>query len=306
MGFDNVSILTKGADVIDLAQDDGIDLLITEWNTASMSGLELSRLLRKPEYNPNIMMPIMMTTARAEMADVKAARDSGLSEFIAKPFSSRSLFARLKRSIDNPPDFVVSENFVGPDRRRRGTPPAGMRDMRHQEPVKLNGLQEGRRNGVPYIMPNDKRLRKRANLVLPLDKIITEEVLLASQQAIDAFRGESVQWIGADLMRLEEAVRRLLHSPEAAEETAQQLLALKSRAGTFGYENAVQVIFEFYQFMRHYFDLQYEVHFKLALRYIDVLKVLLAPDAAGYDATMQKMLMDELSKMTRKVRQAHW
>jgi CheY-like chemotaxis protein len=251
MGFDNVSILTKGADVIDLAQDDGIDLLITEWNTASMSGLELSRLLRKPEYNPNIMMPIMMTTARAEMADVKAARDSGLSEFIAKPFSSRSLFARLKRSIDNPPDFVVSENFVGPDRRRRGTPPAGMRDMRHQEPVKLNGLQEGRRNGVPYIMPNDKRLRKRANLVLPLDKIITEEVLLASQQA-------------------------------------------------------VQVIFEFYQFMRHYFDLQYEVHFKLALRYIDVLKVLLAPDAAGYDATMQKMLMDELSKMTRKVRQAHW
>ncbi len=306
MGFENITIVSKGSEVLDIAQEEGIDLLITEWELESTNGTDLGKLLRDPSYNQNIMMPIMMSTARAEISDVKSARDSGMSEFLVKPFTSQSLFARLKRSIDHPPDFIISEKFTGPDRRRRGNPPPGMKELRVEEPIKVLGVNQSRNNGRAYMVPNDKRIRKQANLTMPLDQLITQEVLVEAQASIDAFKEESASWIGGDVLALENAVQQLRVNGNSKKEVLQLLLSLKSRAGTFGHDNAVKVCFEMYLFMQHVFDRQADVHHKLAARYVDVLKILLSQQAERYDAAMQQALIDELTKMTQRVRLSQW
>jgi two-component system chemotaxis response regulator CheY len=48
------------------------------------------------------------------------ARDAGVTEFLVKPFTARDLYRRLYQIIERPRQFVRSEDFFGPDRRRKG------------------------------------------------------------------------------------------------------------------------------------------------------------------------------------------
>jgi hypothetical protein len=49
------------------------------------------------------------------------AREAGVNEFVMKPFTPASLLARLQLVLLNPRPFIVSEEYVGPDRRRRAS-----------------------------------------------------------------------------------------------------------------------------------------------------------------------------------------
>ena len=53
---------------------------------------------------------------------VTAARDSGVSEFLSKPFTVTGLLKRIEALIHSPRPFVKSETYFGPDRRRRDDP----------------------------------------------------------------------------------------------------------------------------------------------------------------------------------------
>jgi FixJ family two-component response regulator len=59
-----------------------------------------------------------MLTGYTEIERVMEARDSGITEFLAKPISARTLYSRLCSVVDQPRSFVNSEEFAGPDRRR--------------------------------------------------------------------------------------------------------------------------------------------------------------------------------------------
>ncbi len=67
------------------------DLTILDINLPGGSGFELCGLLRK-ESNA----PIMMLTARGEEADLVRALELGADDYLTKPFSPRTLVARVK------------------------------------------------------------------------------------------------------------------------------------------------------------------------------------------------------------------
>jgi hypothetical protein len=48
-----------------------------------------------------------------------AARDMGVTEFLAKPFTANDLAKRLTHVINAPRDFILSADYFGPCRRRR-------------------------------------------------------------------------------------------------------------------------------------------------------------------------------------------
>jgi DNA-binding NtrC family response regulator len=60
-----------------------------------------------------------MMTGYAATARVAAARDQGVTEFLVKPFTANELARRIAYVIDAPRDFVETNEFFGPDRRRR-------------------------------------------------------------------------------------------------------------------------------------------------------------------------------------------
>lgn len=95
------------------------DIIITDMMMEPVDGLEFTRLLRDDLTHPATRVPVLMVTGFAEKHVVEAARDAGVSEFLAKPVTVDGVGARLKSVIENPRRFIRSGNFVGPDRRRR-------------------------------------------------------------------------------------------------------------------------------------------------------------------------------------------
>jgi CheY-like chemotaxis protein len=98
------------------------DIVITDWAMPIFDGLELTQMIRQPGANANPYVPIVMLTGHSEKKRVIAARDAGITEFLAKPISAKSLYSRVLNVIANPRSFIKTKNYFGPDRRRNVNP----------------------------------------------------------------------------------------------------------------------------------------------------------------------------------------
>jgi len=69
------------------------DLILLDWMLPDISGIELARLLKRED--PTREIPIIMLTARGDEDDKVRGLESGVDDYITKPFSSRELIARI-------------------------------------------------------------------------------------------------------------------------------------------------------------------------------------------------------------------
>lgn len=97
------------------------DVVLTDWEMEPVDGLELVQWIRRNGNSPKRNVPIIMMTGYAASPRVAGARDKGITEFLVKPFTANELARRLAYVVDSPRDFVETEIFYGPDRRRRRT-----------------------------------------------------------------------------------------------------------------------------------------------------------------------------------------
>jgi two-component system phosphate regulon response regulator PhoB len=70
------------------------DLILMDWMMPGISGLELTRRLRKDSFTSDI--PIIMLTAKISEDDKVAGLEAGTDDYVIKPFSPRELLARIK------------------------------------------------------------------------------------------------------------------------------------------------------------------------------------------------------------------
>jgi len=97
------------------------DLLITDWDFAGGQGIELVQRLRAGEAGDALRrLPIVMVAARNKASDIQLARNSGVDEFVLRPFSTAALLKRVEEVRQRRREFVESQKYVGPCRRRRG------------------------------------------------------------------------------------------------------------------------------------------------------------------------------------------
>ena len=81
------------------------------------NGEEFVRRVRLGSDTLNPFLPVIMVTGFTEIHRVVAARDAGVSGFLAKPISAKSLYQRLVGLVDDERAFVRMQDFFGPDRR---------------------------------------------------------------------------------------------------------------------------------------------------------------------------------------------
>lgn len=118
MGVGSVSLADGCAQAAALLRDFRIDVVVTERELPDGDGLTLTHWIRTHAQSPNPRIPVIMVTGRVQQADVIAAREAGVTEFIAKPISEQALRLRLKAVLLAPREFVRAESFTGPSRRR--------------------------------------------------------------------------------------------------------------------------------------------------------------------------------------------
>ncbi len=78
----------------ELLADERPDLALIDWMLPDMSGLELTRMLKRDSENDDLA--IIMLTAKAEEHDKVTGLESGADDYITKPFSPRELVARIQ------------------------------------------------------------------------------------------------------------------------------------------------------------------------------------------------------------------
>ncbi len=77
-----------------LITDERPDLALIDWMLPDVSGLELTRMLKRDKELDDLA--IIMLTARASESDKIAGLDGGADDYITKPFSARELVARIQ------------------------------------------------------------------------------------------------------------------------------------------------------------------------------------------------------------------
>jgi len=133
------------------------DLILMDWMMPEISGLELTRSLKK---DPDLKdVPVIMLTARAEENDKVSALDGGADDYITKPFSSRELLARIQAVLrrvqpEHAEEWVEAGGLV--------LDKAGHRVMADGKPVTL-GPTEYRL--LSFFMTHAERVYTRSQLL---------------------------------------------------------------------------------------------------------------------------------------------
>ena len=70
------------------------DLILLDWMLPGVSGIDYARRLRSDSDTRDI--PIIMLTAKGEEADKVRGLDTGVDDYVTKPFSTKELLARLR------------------------------------------------------------------------------------------------------------------------------------------------------------------------------------------------------------------
>lgn len=118
-GFGEIVVAKDGRDAIKEILKQDFDLVFCDWNMPEVNGIEFTRTVRRLPHYEKCAVPIIMVTGKATIEDVKTARDAGVNEYLAKPFSINMLCDKVKSVIENPRNYVLSDTYSGPDRRRR-------------------------------------------------------------------------------------------------------------------------------------------------------------------------------------------
>ncbi len=87
----DVRTASNGIEGLTQARDQTPDVLLTDWMMPGISGLEVVRTLRRE----GLVCKTVLITARMEESERVAALQSGIDDFLAKPFSFAELSARL-------------------------------------------------------------------------------------------------------------------------------------------------------------------------------------------------------------------
>jgi two-component system phosphate regulon response regulator PhoB len=80
-----------------MAQELLPDMVILDWMLPGLSGIEVCTILRTKLKTKNI--PIIMLTAKGEEFDRIKGLESGVDDYIVKPFSHNELIARIKNIL---------------------------------------------------------------------------------------------------------------------------------------------------------------------------------------------------------------
>lgn len=83
-----------GETAVRIAREEEPDIIVLDWMLPNLSGIDVCRTLRHDRATRDI--PIIMLTARGEESDRVHGLDSGVDDYIVKPFLPSELMARIR------------------------------------------------------------------------------------------------------------------------------------------------------------------------------------------------------------------
>lgn len=96
-----IDVAASGDEGLEMALLDTYDLLILDVMLPKLSGFEIARSLRQERLS----VPILMLTARGELADKILGFEAGVDDYLTKPFAFEELLARIRALLKRPKEL---------------------------------------------------------------------------------------------------------------------------------------------------------------------------------------------------------
>ena len=98
-GF-KVITLRESINAVPIIRNEKPDLIILDWMMPELSGIDLCKMLKADAELAEI--PIFMLTAKGQEADEQLGLKHGVTRYITKPFSPKSLLEMIEEAIGKP------------------------------------------------------------------------------------------------------------------------------------------------------------------------------------------------------------
>lgn len=95
--FDNVEEASDGQEALSKLRTGSFGLVISDWNMAPMTGLDLLKEVRADARLKET--PFIMITAESKTENVIAAKAAGVSNYIVKPFNAETLRDKIEKVL---------------------------------------------------------------------------------------------------------------------------------------------------------------------------------------------------------------
>jgi two-component system chemotaxis response regulator CheY len=93
--IENVEEASDGQEALNKLRAGSFGLVISDWNMAPMTGLDLLKEVRADARLKDT--PFIMITAESKTENVVAAKQAGVSNYIVKPFNAETLREKIEK-----------------------------------------------------------------------------------------------------------------------------------------------------------------------------------------------------------------
>jgi CheY-like chemotaxis protein len=222
------------------------DIILLDYRMPSINGAMVLRWIRQSPESPDRFQPVIMMSAVAETATVEEARDLGVTEFMSKPFSVKSVTDKLIETIDKPRPYFHTKDFFGPDRRRqlreitqgeRRTATAA--DVETIYSGKKTRPQNAQAKVFRYELPNRLGAKIKGMSREPI--IIDSSILAAAEQQLERMDNDYAEWVKDSLLQLNESLEKCAATEDVIKRASyapamcQIAHELRGQGTTFGY-----------------------------------------------------------------------
>lgn len=121
-GYRDIRTLSRLSLVRDVLTATVPDLVILDCEMPDGDAIEFVREIRNGRLGRNPFVPIILTVWDSDGISIDEAVNSGVDLILAKPLAPAQLFARIDSLVIERKPFVVTADYIGPDRRERISP----------------------------------------------------------------------------------------------------------------------------------------------------------------------------------------
>ena len=262
IGLRNVEAIDSLRGVETALGQDEIDLMIWDVECTGGDVCRLTRDVRGHRLGNNPFLPIITTTSEATPQRIKEIMNTGADDLIVKPLSTGFLFGRIMGMIERKRLFVVTSDYIGPERpnmKRNAHSPGQLREvpnplrdratgteanaseLQKSIDAATSGLNDRRMgqhsirisNQVALIMPVYKNGEADESIVSHLDQL-----QFASEDLARRVTGTSYDFISSLTMAMVHVVRRIKLSPLDPDQKDVELLPELARAIKAAFDGA--------------------------------------------------------------------
>ncbi len=99
LGFEQSNLVDAedGEQALKMINEDEVDLVIADWNMPKMTGIDLLKAIRSDGALKEL--PFMMVTCEADKEKIMEAVQSGVNQYIVKPFNATQLEEKIKEIL---------------------------------------------------------------------------------------------------------------------------------------------------------------------------------------------------------------